>query len=95
MAIQGPAITKAAMEWFESLASNGMFLVDGDGKARLTPGAEEVVKALHEVLSGSEVQIVVKTRGSASVRDELNKKMHAAMVSVNRISDPGAIDTAP
>jgi hypothetical protein len=77
------SITRETLAWVEALADNGMFLVGADGKGDITPDAKKILEALHEQLAGGDVEVTVKSAGTAATRDDLNAKLEDAMKAAN------------
>lgn len=76
-------MTKAGIEWVEALADKGLFVVGADGRGDLTPAGKKILGALHEVLAGGDVDVVVKRAGTQADRDALDAKLDAAIQAAN------------
>ena len=56
------------------------------GEMALNPAVRPVLEALHQVLSGGEVKIEVKHRGSPDILNELNRRLEEAGKESNEIN---------
>jgi len=77
------SITAEAVAWLEALAKNGVLTIDSRGNADFAPGARELVDALHEVLAGGSVRILVDSRGHENAKAELDEALYKAVKSAN------------
>lgn len=79
MAGAGFAVSRELLDWLEGLASNGAFVVTADGTGGFSPPVDKLVRAVHTVLAGGEVEVVVKTPGDPGRRQELDASLDAAL----------------
>ncbi len=79
MAGAGFAVTRELLDWLEGLASNGAFVVTADGTGGFSPQVDKLVRAMHTVLAGGEVEVVVKTLGDSTTRQKLDARLDAAL----------------
>ena len=79
-------LMKEAMTYFEALVDNGIFLIDTSGTGDFPPEVKDVVAGLHELLSGGDVEVTIKTPGNPAVRADLDNKLQAALSAVNAVN---------
>lgn len=82
MAGAGFAVTREVLDWLEGLAANGAFVVNADGSGGFSPQVDKLVRAMHTVLAGGDVDVVVKSPGDPALNKELDHKLDAAVGSV-------------
>jgi ribosomal protein L4 len=68
-------LTAESMAWVEAMASNGLIVVDSHGRGDFSPKAKELISALHEVLAGGQVEVVVQGKGDPSKREMLDGRL--------------------
>lgn len=56
------------------------------GEMELNPYVKPVIEALHTVLAGGEVELVVKNRGNPDIIRELNRRLEEAGKEANEIN---------
>ena len=83
MAGAGFAVTREVLDWLEGPSSNGAFVVKPDGSGGFSPQVDKLVRAMHVVLAGGEVEVIVKTPGDEARTTELNGKLKAAQESLS------------
>lgn len=81
-------ITKEVVEWVKALTANGLFTVDSQGRGDITPSVKEVLRALHEILSGGQAELVTRLNGCTSVKADLDQKFAAALASMGGEDTP-------
>lgn len=82
-------VSKAAMEYFDAIVSNGAFVVDAHGRGDFNPALNNLVNAMHTVLAGGQVHINVIETGMNSIVKDLDTKRDAAIASLNVKSPTG------
>jgi hypothetical protein len=75
-------VTPGAGNYLDALLSYG--LLQGDpGAQRVDDDVQKVLGALHHVLGGGTVSIVVDSAGTSSVVDDLNTALDGALQDIN------------
>ena len=95
MPTETTVVSKAAIEYFEALVSNGLFVIDASGAGSITPAVDALVDAIHEVLAGGRVSIKVDATGNPTIKAGLEARLDAAVESLNSQDPSGAIVFTP
>jgi hypothetical protein len=66
--ITGISVTTGTRTWIEAMYEAGAVAISADGGVALNPEVRELVKALHAVLAGGDVQIQIRSTGGETFR---------------------------
>jgi hypothetical protein len=86
------ALTKEAMDWLEALIEKGLFIVDAQGKGSFSPPMKNIIRAMHETLTGGQVEMIITQPGTETMRVELDYKLEQAVNSMNNVNTPTSKD---
>jgi hypothetical protein len=75
-------VTPGAGNYLDALLSHGL-LQGAPGGQRVDDEVQDVLRALHHVLGGGTVSIVVQSPGSGSVVADLNTALDGALADIN------------
>ncbi len=78
-------VTPEARKWFETLTGSGLFQVNSAGEVSFEPRCQELVRAMHTVLSGGDVRVERLEIGDPAMRKDLDDKFDAAMASTKTL----------
>ncbi|MCU0691595.1 MAG: hypothetical protein MUF54_09350 [Polyangiaceae bacterium] len=91
MAHSGIGVTKELLTWLETLAQRGAFVAAPDGSGGVVPKVDELIRAIHIVLAGGEVEAKIKFPGERAISQDLDRKLdatlRAASVSATTVSN--------
>ncbi len=78
-------VTPEAQKWFGALTRSGLFQVNSAGEVSFEPRCQELVRAMHTILSGGDVRIERIEIGDFAMHRDLDEKFDAAMASTKTL----------
>lgn len=89
MPTQNTVVTRLALEYFEALVANGLFVIDANGAGSINPPVADVLNAMHEILAGGRVTVTITSPGNQGIKSSLDARQRSALASLNSPAPSG------